>query len=60
MFATLTAIARTLDLQTVPHDVYLAFLPLAHVLELLCECTMLIYGVKLGYSTPNTLTDNGS
>ena len=60
MLSTLTAIARTLNLTPVPSDVYLAFLPLAHVLELLCECTMLIYGVRLGYSTPNTLTDNGS
>ncbi len=60
MFSTLTSIARTLDLEVFDYDTYLAFLPLAHVLELLCETTMLIYGVKIGYSTPNTLTDNGT
>ena len=60
MFATLTSISRTLHLDVKSDDVYLAFLPLAHVLELLCECTMLIKGVKIGYSTPHTLTDNGT
>ena len=60
LFVTLTSIARTLDLQARPNDTYLAFLPLAHVLELLCECAMLVHGVKIGYSTPNTLTDNGT
>lgn len=60
LFSTLTSIARTLDLKVLPHDTYLAFLPMAHVLELLCESTMLIFGVKIGYSTPNTLTDTGT
>lgn len=60
MFATLTSICRTLDMKAKPNDAYLAFLPMAHVLELLCECTMLIQGVRIGYSTPNTLTDNGT
>ena len=46
--------------QTYPNDAYLAFLPMAHVLELLCESCMLGLGVKIGYSTPNTLTDNSS
>ncbi len=31
-------------------DTYIAFLPLAHVLEMLAEHVMLIMGVKLGYS----------
>ena len=34
-----------------------AYLPLAHVLELLSECTMFVLGVKVGYSSPNTMTD---
>eukprot|EP00095_Tigriopus_kingsejongensis_P008538 maker-scaffold81_size397536-snap-gene-2.20 protein:Tk08538 transcript:maker-scaffold81_size397536-snap-gene-2.20-mRNA-1 annotation:"long-chain-fatty-acid-- ligase 3" len=41
-------------------DAYIAFLPLAHVLEMLAEMVMLVLGVKLGYSSPNTLTDKGS
>jgi len=38
-------------------DVYIGYLPLAHVLELLSECTMLMFGVPVGYSSPNTMTD---
>ena len=34
-----------------------AYLPLAHVLELLSECTMFVLGIKVGYSSPNTMTD---
>lgn len=41
-------------------DAYIAFLPLAHVLEMLAETVMLLLGIKLGYSTPNTLTDKGT
>merc|ERR1719347_1352798 len=38
------------------NDMYIAYLPLAHVLELLSECTMLLLGVPIGYSSPNTMT----
>jgi len=38
-------------------DIYIGFLPLAHVLELLSENTMLLFGIKVGYSSPNTMTD---
>ncbi len=41
-------------------DSYAAFLPLAHVLELLAEHVMLIIGLKLGYSNPGTLTDKSA
>jgi len=40
-----------------PEDVYIGYLPLAHVLELLSECTMMMFGVPVGYSSPNTMTD---
>jgi len=43
-----------------PKDTFLAYLPLAHVLELLSELTMLLVGVQVGYSTPNTMTDASS
>merc|ERR1719513_67240 len=39
-----------------PDDVYIGYLPLAHVLELLSECTMMMFGVPVGYSSPNTMT----
>merc|ERR550532_579209 len=38
-------------------DVYIGYLPAAHVLELLSECTMMMFGVAVGYSSPNTMTD---
>jgi len=60
IFATLVSISRTLDLERTPYDTYLAFLPLAHILELLVESVMLMLGVKIGYSTPHTLTDNST
>ena len=40
-----------------PADTYIAYLPLAHVLELLSEITFLLMGVPIGYSSPNTMTD---
>ncbi len=43
-----------------PDDTYIAFLPLAHVLEMLAENVMLIMGIKLGYSSPYTLTDTST
>jgi len=41
----------------VPGELYLAYLPLAHVLELLSENCMMLFGIKVGYSNPNTMTD---
>ncbi|XP_059098131.1 fatty acid CoA ligase Acsl3-like [Tigriopus californicus] len=38
-------------------DIYIAYLPLAHVLELLSENTMMLFGIRVGYSSPNTMTD---
>jgi len=41
-------------------DIYLGYLPLAHILELLAENTMMVQGVPIGYSSPNTLTDTST
>lgn len=41
-------------------DVYLAYLPLAHVLELEAETVMLASGAAIGYGTPLTLTDTSN
>ncbi|KAJ3082478.1 long-chain fatty acid-CoA ligase [Quaeritorhiza haematococci] len=38
-------------------DVYLAYLPLAHILEFLVENSAVFCGCPLGYGTPRTLTD---
>ena len=40
-----------------PHK-FIAFLPLAHVLEFIAENTCLFYGIAVGYSSPNTLLGN--
>ena len=43
-----------------PDDIYLGYLPLAHILELLAENTMMVMGVPIGYSSPKTLTDKST
>lgn len=41
-------------------DVYIAYLPLAHVLELAAETIFVCSGAKIGYSSPLTLSDRSS
>ncbi|XP_077237624.1 AMP-dependent synthetase and ligase family protein [Tasmannia lanceolata] len=41
-------------------DVYLAYLPLAHVLELAAESVMFSAGVAIGYGSPMTLSDSSN
>ncbi|XP_070380442.1 fatty acid CoA ligase Acsl3-like isoform X2 [Dermacentor albipictus] len=41
-------------------DTFIGFLPLAHVMELAVETAFMSLGVKIGYSTPFTLTDQGT
>jgi long-chain acyl-CoA synthetase len=60
LFSTFKSFMLTLDLEAFPGDTYIAFLPLAHVLELICETMLSMYGVRIGYSTPNTLSDRSS
>lgn len=43
-----------------PDDIFLGFLPLAHVFELLAESVCLLNGVPIGYSSPLTLIDSSS
>jgi long-chain acyl-CoA synthetase len=38
-------------------DVYIAYLPLAHILEVVAETALLSYGCSIGYSNPGTVTD---
>ena len=54
IFASLGSIILTVDIDTNLERRYIAFLPLAHVLELLVESVLCIYGCRLGYSSPNT------
>ena len=38
-------------------DILICYLPLAHVMELMCEITCLTNGLTIGYSSPLTLSD---
>lgn len=38
-------------------DVYMGYLPLAHILELIAEHLHLMVGASIGYGSPHTLTD---
>lgn len=42
------------------NDIYLAYLPLAHILELAAENVMAAVGSAIGYGSPLTLTDTSS
>ncbi|KAJ1024337.1 hypothetical protein NDA18_004506 [Ustilago nuda] len=39
-----------------PTDTFLAYLPLAHILEFIVECTMTYMGITMGYGKVKTLT----
>ncbi|KAH7961821.1 hypothetical protein HPB52_012330 [Rhipicephalus sanguineus] len=41
-------------------DAYIAYLPLAHVLELAAECLSFALGARIGYASPLTLTDKST
>lgn len=41
-------------------DRYIGYLPLAHIMELVCECGCLSRGVPIGYSSALTLSDQSS
>ena len=41
-------------------DIYIGYLPLAHVLELCSELGMIINGIRIGYSSPVTITDQST
>jgi len=43
-----------------PTDLYIAYLPIAHVFELLGEMIMVAWGVGIGYGHPNTLLDSST
>ncbi|CAN9514775.1 unnamed protein product [Ophioblennius macclurei] len=43
-----------------PDDTYIAYLPLAHVLEMTAEISCVTYGSRIGYSSPQTLSDQST
>ncbi|XP_055929616.1 fatty acid CoA ligase Acsl3-like [Argiope bruennichi] len=38
-------------------DTYIAYLPAAHILEMATECLLSYLGIRVGFSSPQTLTD---
>nr|XP_040572319.1 LOW QUALITY PROTEIN: long-chain-fatty-acid--CoA ligase 4-like [Lepeophtheirus salmonis] len=60
LVSTLKSLNSTFEIKISSNDKYIAFLPLAHVLELLCEMMMVYGGVRIGYSSPNTLLDTST
>jgi long-chain acyl-CoA synthetase len=57
MIASITGGVTLLGSLFSSEDVYLGYLPLAHVLEFLIENCCIFKGVAIGYGSPRTLTD---
>ncbi|KAF9556465.1 long-chain-fatty-acid-CoA-ligase [Agrocybe pediades] len=57
LIASVGAIKVLIGHHLTTEDAYLAYLPLAHVLEFIVEMAMLFSGVTLGYGRVRTLTD---
>lgn len=60
ILTSLTALKARLIADAGTSDIYIGYLPLAHVLELESELVMIINGIKIGYSSTNTITDQSS
>jgi len=60
IFSIIPTIGSVFDRGDKSQDCYIAILPLAHVLELLGENIMLVFGIPIGYSSTKTFTDTGT
>jgi long-chain acyl-CoA synthetase len=54
---TVAGLNSSLDNTLREDDVYLAYLPLAHILEFVCEHFMMFKGIRLGFGSPRSLSD---
>ncbi|CAK8570332.1 unnamed protein product [Lathyrus sativus] len=59
VLATVSAV-KTIVPKLGKKDIYLAYLPMAHILELAAENLMAAVGAAIGYGSPLTLTDTSS
>ena len=57
LMAVLAGVYKLLKHQLKPEDTFLAFLPLAHIMEYVVELTLLSVGMTFGYGRIKTLTD---
>lgn len=55
IIAAVSGISSVLKLRT--NDIYVGYLPLAHILEVCAELVVLTNGACIGYSSPQTLFD---
>ncbi|VDO03564.1 unnamed protein product [Rodentolepis nana] len=60
ILCTIAGLFRRLPKLNIDSDIYIGYLPLAHVLELTCELSVLILGIPIGFSNPQTLTDTST
>ncbi|KAM7536324.1 hypothetical protein Aperf_G00000081272 [Anoplocephala perfoliata] len=60
LICTIAGLFRRFPKLSPESDVYIGYLPLAHVLELTAELCILIMGIPIGFSNAQTLTDTAS
>ena len=48
------------DMEISDKDVFLAYLPTAHIFELVCELAVMLVGITVAYSSPQTMTDSAT
>ncbi|KAF9441656.1 long-chain-fatty-acid-CoA-ligase [Macrolepiota fuliginosa MF-IS2] len=58
LIASVASVHRVFEPHIPQGDRYLAYLPLAHVLEYIVELVALYVGITIGYARPKTLTDS--
>jgi long-subunit acyl-CoA synthetase (AMP-forming) len=56
--ASMSGIEHHLNGAVTCEDVYMCYLPLAHIMEMVAEVAFLSLGCALGFGSPHTLTDN--
>ena len=60
LLASISGIMHRFPTMRGPENRFIAYLPLAHVLELECELGMLGVAISIGYGSPLTLIDGAS
>ncbi|CAO1629069.1 unnamed protein product [Parajaminaea phylloscopi] len=57
LVASVGGVVELLGEHLLATDTFLAYLPLAHILEFVVECSLIFVGVTMGYGSVKTLTD---
>lgn len=59
IIAALAGFEHNMQGRVTEEDVYLAYLPLAHIMELVAELYVINHGAAIGYGSPHTLVQGG-